>query len=154
MRQGRVDAQQKISCQLILTVPLFIVARRPRPAPHLRPTMSKPVAPKRGKLTAPPFQCAVCKCITLHRFRIPVPNRCFIVARMQACRESSNRRLHRQSRCNSKRETLTRAWLLFAPKQPRSTAGRVAACAATHYYLFKNASSRRPSAPPLTWADE
>lgn len=28
-----------------LTVPLFYVARRPRPAPHVGPTMSKPVAP-------------------------------------------------------------------------------------------------------------
>ena len=28
-----------------LTVPLFNVARRPRPAPHFKPTMSKPVAP-------------------------------------------------------------------------------------------------------------
>jgi len=45
MRRGRTDAQKKCSCQLILTVPLFNVARRPRPAPHLRPPMSKPVAP-------------------------------------------------------------------------------------------------------------
>jgi hypothetical protein len=39
-------AQKKNSCQFILTVPLFNVARRPRPAPQFKRTMSKPVAPK------------------------------------------------------------------------------------------------------------
>jgi len=71
MRRGRVDAQKFESCQLILTVPLFNVERRPRPAPHLRPTMSKPVAPESGEnrtncfvQPAPPCQCANRKCST------------------------------------------------------------------------------------------
>ncbi len=39
-------AQKKNSCQFILTVPLFYVARRPRPASSLRTIVSKPVALK------------------------------------------------------------------------------------------------------------
>ena len=38
--------------QLVLTVPLFSVARRPRPACHLRPTLSKPVAPMGSRVAA------------------------------------------------------------------------------------------------------
>ena len=49
-----------------LTLPLFSVARRPRLAPHVKPTMSKPVAPKCVRRSAkgekaPPFQSAHCK---------------------------------------------------------------------------------------------
>lgn len=42
-----------------LTVPLFNVARRPRPAPHFKRTMSKPVAPqKKCGVEGPPCQCS------------------------------------------------------------------------------------------------
>ena len=49
-----------------LTLPLFSVARRPRLAPHVKPTMSKPVAPEYVRRSAkgekaPPFQSAHCK---------------------------------------------------------------------------------------------
>ncbi len=40
------EAQKKNSCQFNLTVPLFNVARRPRPASSLRTIASKPVAPE------------------------------------------------------------------------------------------------------------
>ena len=44
-QQEPAGARKKNSCQFILTVPLFNVARRPRPASSLRAIASKPVAP-------------------------------------------------------------------------------------------------------------
>lgn len=85
IKQREPEAQKCTSCQLNLTVPLFNVARRPRPAPQFEPTMSKPVAPDGADPNAPrnadavpeikgesafgqfPYQCA---CIPLGR-----PNR-------------------------------------------------------------------------------
>lgn len=56
-------AQKKNSCQFILTVPLFYVARRPRPASSLRTIVSKPVAPFLGgrwdSLKSRPFVSAI-----------------------------------------------------------------------------------------------
>ena len=49
------EAQKKSCRQFNLTVPLFYVARRPRPAAHLRCTLSKPVTPRDGMGTLPPY---------------------------------------------------------------------------------------------------
>ena len=44
-KQQEPEARKNQCCQLNLTVSLISVERRPRLAYHLRPTLSKPVAP-------------------------------------------------------------------------------------------------------------
>ena len=60
IKQREPEAQKSCCRQFNLTVPLFSVARRPRPAAHLRPTLSKPVTPTRWSWGAATMRLSSC----------------------------------------------------------------------------------------------